>query len=85
MPHSLRAKVEAEIKRLVNSGVLEPVKFSEWAAPVVPVVKQDGTVELCGDFKATVNKATLTDTYLLPRIAPTFAVLLKPLVLISLG
>ena len=42
--------------------------FSEWATPVVPVIKKDGSVRLCGDYKVTLNQATLTETYLLPRI-----------------
>ena len=70
VPHSVRAKVEAEIEQLVNSGVFEPARFSEWAAPVVPVEKRDGTITLC---ELTVNQAALTDTYPLPRIADLFA------------
>ena len=44
------------------------MKYSEWATPVVPVIKKDGSVRLCGDYKITVNQATETDTYPLPRI-----------------
>ena len=81
VPHSPRAQVEAEIERLVNSGVLEPVKTSEWAVPVVPVVKRDGTVRHC---KLTVNQAALTDTYPLPRIADLFAYLAGGIILCKL-
>ena len=35
---------------------------------MVPVIKKDGSVRLCGDYKVTLNQATLTDTYPLPRI-----------------
>ena len=68
MPFAIRQKVETEIDRQVAEGILEPVKFSEWATPVVPILKKDGTVRLCGDYKITVNRATETDTYPLPRI-----------------
>lgn len=44
----------------------EPVRFSEWAAPVVPVVKSDGNVQLCGDYKLTVNGVANVDSYPLP-------------------
>ena len=30
-----------ELNRLVSEGTLEPVQLSEWAAPVVPVLKKD--------------------------------------------
>ena len=40
-PDALRGKVNAEIDRLAKSGIIEPVKFSDWAAPIVPAVKTD--------------------------------------------
>ena len=40
----LREKVEKELQRLQNQGIIYPVTFSEWAAPIVPVLKPDGNV-----------------------------------------
>ncbi|KAG8173806.1 hypothetical protein JTE90_021801 [Oedothorax gibbosus] len=54
----LRKKVDEELDRLLEKGIIEPVKTSVWAAPVVPVLKRDGKVRICGDFKLTVNAAT---------------------------
>ena len=53
--------------------MIEPVQFSDWAAPVVPVVKGDGNVRICGDYKVTVNKATKVDHYPISRIEDLFA------------
>ena len=53
--------------------MIEPVTFSDWAAPIVPVVKRDGTVRICGDYKLTVNTVAKTDSYPLPRIEDIFA------------
>ena len=41
--------------------------------PIVPVLKSDGTVRICGDYKVTVNKATKLDKYPIPRIDDLFA------------
>ena len=49
VPYALKTKVEQELDRLEQQDVLEPVEFSNWAAPIVPVVKQDGSVRICGD------------------------------------
>ena len=68
VPFALREKVEQEIIRLQELGVIEPVRFADWAAPVVPVVKSDGGVRLCGDYKVTINQASKLDKYPLPRI-----------------
>ncbi|XP_040069342.2 uncharacterized protein LOC115329771 isoform X2 [Ixodes scapularis] len=75
VPYALRSKVEAEIDRLVETGVIIPIPHSDWAAPVVPVVKRNGSIRLCGDFKITVNQACRTEQYPLPRVEDILATL----------
>lgn len=33
VPYALWSKVETELNRLEQEGIIEPVRFSEWAAP----------------------------------------------------
>ena len=65
VPYAMRALVDEELERLEKSGVIEPVAYSEWAAPIVPVLKPDKkSVRICGDFKLTVNQAVKVDRIL---------------------
>ena len=73
LPYAMRAKVEAELDRLVATGVLSPIKSSKWATPIVPVLKKDNSVRLCGDYKLTVNKVILPDVYPLPTPEDLFS------------
>ena len=73
VPYSLRPKVEKELKRLQSEGILSKVEWSDWATPIVPVPKQDGSVRICGDFKGTVNPTLQAEQYPLPRIEDIFA------------
>ena len=73
VPYALREKVESELDRLTQAGVLEKVPYSEWAAPVVAVPKRDGGIRLCGDFKVTVNSSLDIDQYPLPKPDDIFA------------
>ena len=75
LPFSLKEKVETGLERLQSLGIIIPVKHSNWAAPVVPVLKQNGTIRLCGDYRITVNQASKVDTYPLPRVEELFAAL----------
>lgn len=67
----LRQLVEAEIQRLVHKKILEPVDPTitpiEWASPTVCVVKPNGQIRLCGDFKVTINPYIINDPHPLPR------------------
>ena len=75
----LRGAIEQELDRLENMGVLEKVRFSNWAAPIVPVVKPDGGVRICGDYKVTVNSTLEVDQHPLPNPEELFVALEKNL------
>ena len=73
VPYALRGKVAFALERLEEEGIIEPVQHSNWAAPIVPVVKRDGSIRACGDYKLTVNQVAKRDTFPLPRIQDIFA------------
>ena len=64
-PYALKDAIEKDINRLEKLGV--QVQYSDWATPVVPVPKPDGSVRLCGDFKITVNPMLQVDQHPLPK------------------
>ena len=78
VPYSMKVEVEKELQRLVHEGILEPVQLSEWAAPIVTVLKKDRCgVRICGDFRQTVNPVSQLDQYPIPRIEDLLATLAK--------
>ena len=71
--YALRGRVESELERLEKQGVIEPVKYFEWAAPIVPVLKSDqSSVRICGDYTLRVNQVAKLDCYHIPRIEDLF-------------
>ncbi|KAL5463687.1 hypothetical protein EMCRGX_G032610 [Ephydatia muelleri] len=74
-PFIMKEKIEKELERLELAGIITPVQFSEWAAPIVPVVKADGSIRICGDYKLTLNRVARIETYPIPRVEELFAVL----------
>lgn len=73
VPFSLRTKVEEELQRLEAEGTLTKVQHSDWATPIVPVLKKNGSIRICGDFKVTLNPLLNVDQYPLPKIDDIFA------------
>ena len=56
LPYAMKAKVDVELDRLIEEGILEPVEFSEWVSPVVIHKKKDDSIRLCADLKVTLNQ-----------------------------
>ena len=73
--YALQNAVNEELQRLVNEGILKPVTTSKWATHIVPVVKSNGKIRLCGDSKVAVNKFLKVDKYLFPEIEDILATL----------
>ena len=75
VPYALKTNVELELERLEREGIISPAEFSEWAAPIVPVAKPNGTVRICGDYKLTVNQVSKLDNYPIPKTEDLLATL----------
>ena len=67
VPFAIKDVVGKELDRLEEAGIVIKENFSEWAAPIVPVPKQDGSIRVCGDFKVTVNPVLNVDQHPLPK------------------
>lgn len=73
VPFALKNQVEAELDRLEHEHILEKVTYSQWGTPIVPVMKQNGKVRLCADYRATLNKNLENDNYPIPRVEEIFS------------
>ena len=73
LPYVMRDMVDKELDRLLADDIIEAVQYSDWAAPVVPVMKADKSVRLCGDYKLTVNQVAKLDRYPIPKIEDLYA------------
>ncbi|XP_055604578.1 uncharacterized protein K02A2.6-like [Uranotaenia lowii] len=67
--------VENELDRLERRGVITPVTYSDWAAPIVVVKKSDKSVRICGDYSTGLNAVLTPHKYPLPTPDEIFATL----------
>ena len=75
VPYAVNQRTEKELERLVKDDIYEPILYSKWTAPIVPILKDDSTVRICGDYKQTINQASLCDKYPVPKTEDLFATL----------
>lgn len=68
LPFNIRDKVDAELQLMLKDGIIEPVEFSEWATPIVPIIKSDGRIRICADYKVTLNPLLQVDSFPLPTV-----------------
>ncbi|UYV81806.1 K02A2.6-like [Cordylochernes scorpioides] len=63
-----KEKIDKELDRLEQSQIIEKVNASDWSTPLVTVIKSNGELRLCGDFKNTLNNCIDDEKYPLPTI-----------------
>ena len=73
MPYALKRKVEAELDRLEQQGIIKKVNRNSWAAPIVVVPKTDKSICICGDYKVSINSYVRTEGYPLPTVQDLFS------------
>ena len=72
IPLPMMAKVENELNRMENEGVIiKQTEPTEWCSPIVPVLKPNGQVRLCVDLK-TLNMAIERERYVIPTLQDIF-------------
>ncbi|KAL4021210.1 hypothetical protein IC575_020002 [Cucumis melo] len=63
-------ELKVQLQELLDKDFIQP-SVSPWGAPVLFVKKKDGSMRLCTDYKE-LNKVTVRNKYLLPRIDGLF-------------
>ena len=72
VPYALKERIEETIDKMVTDKILTPVDHSQFASPIVPVLKPDSTVRICGDYKSNLNINLETKQYPLPKVDECF-------------
>ena len=62
-----------ELERLEQSGIITPIEFSNYAAPIVVVRKANGTIRICGDYSTGLNDSLHPHEYPIPTPEQIFA------------
>ena len=59
---TLAPKMQEELMKLRDGGIIKPIRHSTWVSNLVPIKKKNGDIWLCVDFK-NLNIASLKDNY----------------------
>ena len=58
MSKEVKLKVKKEIQKFLNAKVIIPTRYVQWLANIVPVMKKNGKLRVCVDFR-DLNGTTL--------------------------
>ena len=72
---AIKSVIEEELDHQEKLGILEKIDTAEWSAPVVPVIKPTGAIQLCGNYKVSINPHLQVNKYPLPHPDEIFTAL----------
>ena len=68
IPYHTRKKVSAELQRLQQLDIIQPVKGpTSWVNPIVVVPKPNGKIRMCLDMRRA-NEAIIRERHVIPKI-----------------
>ena len=67
VPAAYEPLVKEALNDMVKQGYIEAIKYSNYAAPIVPVLKKNGSMRICADFKY-LNSQLNIEKYPLPTL-----------------
>ena len=65
MSKKVELKVKQEIEKLLKAKFIRPIKYVQWLANIVPMMKKNGKLKVCVDFR-DLNASTPKDMYVMP-------------------
>lgn len=68
VPYAFRKDIEDQLKDLVEQNILTKTDVTDWGTPLVPILKPDGKIRICADYKITINPWLKETNHPLPRI-----------------
>lgn len=72
VPFALREPLKHELDRLESLDIIKPIRYSEYAAPIVVVRKPNNKIRICADFSTGLNERLEVYQYPLPVIEDLF-------------
>uniref|UniRef100_A0A8R1EKI3 RNA-directed DNA polymerase n=1 Tax=Caenorhabditis japonica TaxID=281687 RepID=A0A8R1EKI3_CAEJA len=75
VPYATLPTITEELDRFVQEGIATPIDHAQWAAPVVPIRKKNGSLRMCADFSTGLNDAIESHQHPLPTADDIFATL----------
>ena len=60
-------KIKEEVKKQLDAGFLEVAKYPKWVANIVSILKKDGKIRMCVDYR-DLNRASPKDNFPLPTL-----------------
>ena len=70
-PPALLSKIAAKLHELHDADIIRPITEFEWSSPLVPVIKKNGDLRICVDFRK-LNSAIKREPFQIPSLEDIF-------------